>query len=51
MFLVLGAKSTASSILIKLQELNEAQIALASKNNELDKVKKELANLTRTAEK
>ena len=48
---VLGARSTHTSILVKLQELNEAQSLLQSKNAELKQVIKELDSCKKVADK
>ncbi|XP_073227493.1 structural maintenance of chromosomes protein 2-like [Porites lutea] len=46
-----GARSTHTSILVKLQELNEAQSLLQSKNAELKQVIKELDSCKKVADK
>ena len=50
-FLISGARSSHSSILVKLQELNEAQATLEEKSAELQSVIKELADCKKVAEK
>ena len=50
-FLTSGARSTHSSILVKLQELNEAQGTLEEKSKELQSVIKELDDCKKVAEK
>ena len=50
-FSVPGARSTHTSILVKLQELNEAQSLLQSKNAELKQVIKELDSCKKVADK
>jgi len=46
-----GARSSHSSILVKLQELNEAQATLEEKSSELQSVIKELDSCKKVAEK
>ena len=50
-FLASGARSSHSSILVKLQELNEAQATLEEKSAELQSVIKELDACKKVAEK
>lgn len=50
-FSIPGARSTHTSILVKLQELNEAQSLLQSKNAELKQVIKELDSCKKVADK
>ena len=51
MISVSGARSSHSSILVKLQELNEARATLQSKNSELQQVIKELDTCKKVADK
>ena len=46
-----GARTSHSSILVKLQELNKARSALREKNTELQSVIKELEACKKVAEK
>lgn len=50
-FLASGARSSHSSILVKLQELNEAQATLEEKSAQLQSVIKELDAFKKVAEK
>ena len=50
-FFTSGARSSHSSILVKLQELNEAQATLEEKSSELQSVIKELDSCKKVAEK
>lgn len=46
-----GARSQATSILMKFQELKDVQDELRTKENELQALEEELASLKNTAEK